>query len=317
LHGGGARSVALLLLVGAMLEARGPTTISPDAAMILAIEEPEVHLHPLMLAAVWSVVESLSAQKIVTTNSGELLSVARIGMLRRLVRRAKRTDVYRLGEETLAVDEMRKITYHVRLKRDDALFARAWLLVEGETEVWLLPELARLMGCDFPSEGIRCVEFAQSGIEPLVKLANDLGIEWHLITDGDLAGKTFSEAAGRHVGRAAAADRITMLDYPDIEHCLWESGYAYVYHSIARGRSYVTPTAGKKSRKAPSRVIEQAIRNSSKPYLALTVIEQANEKDSPGVPRALQAVINTTLRLARSAAPRASASDATDGPERG
>jgi hypothetical protein len=79
----------------------------------------------------------------------------------------------------------------------------------------------------------------------------------------------------------------------------------------------VTPTAGKKSRKTPSRVIEQAIRNSSKPYLALTVIEQANEKDSPGVPRALQAVINTTLRLARSAAPRASASNATDGPERG
>jgi len=317
LHGGGARSVALLLLVGAMLEARGPTTISPDAAMILAVEEPEVHLHPLMLAAVWSVIESLSAQKIVTTNSGELLSVARIGMLRRLVRRAKRTDVYRLGEETLAVDEMRKITYHVRLKRDDALFARAWLLVEGETEVWLLPELARLMGYDFPSEGIRCVEFAQSGIEPLVKLANDLGIEWHLITDGDLAGKTFSEAAGRHVGRAAVADRITMLQHPDIEHCLWEGGYAYVYHSIARGRSYVTPTAGRKSRKTPSRVIEQAIRNSSKPALALTVIEQANEKDSPGVPRALQAVINTTLRLARSAAPRASASNATDGPERG
>jgi putative ATP-dependent endonuclease of OLD family len=37
LHGAGASSVALLLLIGAMLEARGPTTISPDAAMVLAI----------------------------------------------------------------------------------------------------------------------------------------------------------------------------------------------------------------------------------------------------------------------------------------
>ena len=91
---------------------------------------------------------------------------------------------------------MRKITYHVRLKRDDALFARAWLLVEGETEVWLLPELARMMGCDFASEGIRCVEFAQSGVEPLVKLANDLGIEWHCY-----AIRTSSIACGEAVTR--------------------------------------------------------------------------------------------------------------------
>jgi putative ATP-dependent endonuclease of OLD family len=191
----------------------------------------------------------------------------------------------------------------LRLKRDDALFARAWLLVEGETEVWLLPELARLMGYDFASEGIRCIEFAQAGVEPLVKVANDLGIEWHLISDGDLAGRTFAGAAQRYLGKAARDDRLTLIRQPDIEHLLWDSGYSYVYHSIARGRSYVTPTAGKKSRKKPSRVIEQAIRNSSKPYLALTVVEQAGEEGSPGVPRVLRSAIATTLRLARSAAP--------------
>lgn len=312
LHGAGARSVALLLLVGAMLEARGPTTLTHDAEMILAIEEPEVHLHPLMLRAVWSVVESLRAQKIVTTNSGELVAAARLGMLRRLVRVTDHTAVFRLGDETFGLDEMRKLTYHVRLRRDDALFARAWLLVEGETEVWLLPELARLLGRDLVSEGVRCVEFAQSGVEPLVKLANDLGIEWHLLSDGDLAGRTFAEAAARHLGEARYADRITVLRQPDIEHCLWDIGYAHVYHSIARGRSYVSPTAGKKSRKNPSRVIEQAIRNSSKPYLALTVIEQASEKNSPGVPPELQSVIEKILRMAHSVAPAASARTVVD-----
>ena len=317
LHGAGARSVALLLLIGAMLEARGPTTISPSAAMILAVEEPEVHLHPLMLVAVWSVIESLRAQKLVTTNSGELLTAARLSMLRRLVRRPRHTDVYRLDDDNLALDEMRKITYHVRLKRDDALFARAWLLVEGETEVWLLPELARLMGCDFASEGIRCVEFAQSGVEPLVKLANDLGIEWHLLADGDNAGRSFAEAAERHLSGAPRSKRVTVLPQPDIEHCLWESGYAYVYHSIARGRSYVTRTAGKKSRKKPSRVIEQAVRNSSKPFLALTVVEQVGEEDSPGIPRPLESIIQTALRLARSAAPETSARSAPETPARG
>ncbi len=312
LHGAGARSMALLLLIGAMLEARGPTTISPNAEMVLAIEEPELHLHPLMIVSVWSVIESLRAQKLVTTNSGELLAAARLGMLRRLVRRTAHTDVYRLGQETLALDEMRKVTHHVRLKRDDALFARAWLLVEGETEMWLLPELARLMDCDFASEGIRCVEFAQSGVEPLVKLANDLGIEWHLVADGDVAGRGFIDAARRHLGGRAETDRITLLPQPDIEHCLWDSGYAYVYHSIARGRSYVTRTAGKKSRKNTSRVIEQAIRNSSKPYLALTVVEQISEEDSPGIPRPLKAVIRAALRLARSAAPETGVRGAAD-----
>ncbi len=303
LHGAGISSIALLLLTGAMLEARGPTTISPDAEMILAIEEPEVHLHPLMLVAVWGVIQSLRAQKVVTTNSGELLAASRLRTLRRFVRRADHTDVHKLGAETLALDEMRKITYHVRLKRDDALFARAWLLVEGETEAWLLPELARLLGCDFAGEGIRCVEFAQSGIEPLVKLANDLGIEWHMVADGDNAGRTFVESARRHLKGRRQPDRITMLRHPDVEHCLWDSGYDYVYHSIARGRSYVTRTAGKKSRKKPARVIDQAIRNSSKPYLALTVVEQAAEDDSPGIPAELRSIIETTVRQARSAAP--------------
>lgn len=312
LHGAGARSVALLLLVGAMLEARGPTTLSPDAEMILAIEEPEVHLHPLMLRAVWSVVESLRAQKIVTTNSGELVAAARLGMLRRLVRVAGRTAVFRFDDESYSLDEKRKLTYHVRLKRDDALFARAWLLVEGETEVWLLPELARLLGRDLASEGVRCVEFAQSGVEPLVKLANDLGIEWHLLSDGDMAGRTFAEAAARHLGKARYADRITVLPQTDIERCLWDIGYAHVYHSIARGRSYVSPTAGKKSRKNPSRVIEQAIRNSSKPYLALTVVEQASEEGSPGVPPELQSVIEKILQMAHSVAPAASARTVVD-----
>lgn len=305
LHGAGARSVALLLLVGAMLEARGPTTISPDAELIMAIEEPEVHLHPLLLRAVWGVIESLRTQKVVTTNSGELVAAARLGMLRRLVRRPDRTDVYRLDPDTLSLDEMRKITYHIRLKRDDALFARAWLLVEGETEVWLLPELARHLGYDFASDGVRCVEFAQSGIEPIVKVANDLGIEWHLIADGDIAGRSFVEVAHHYLGDASMSERITLLREQDIEHCLWNAGYAYVYHSYARGRSYVVPTAGKKSRKNPTRVIDQAIRNSSKPHLALTVVEQVGEEDSPGVPGILKNAIETSLRLARTASPGA------------
>ena len=43
------------------------------------------------------------------------------------------------------------------------MFARCWLLVEGETEFWIMPELARV-GWISRQEGIVCVEFAQCGV---------------------------------------------------------------------------------------------------------------------------------------------------------
>lgn len=69
------------------------------------------------------------------------------------------------------------------------MFARCWLLVEGETEVWLFNELARQCGYDLAAEGVQIVEFAQSGLRSLIKVAKEFGIDWHVVTDGDPAGK--------------------------------------------------------------------------------------------------------------------------------
>ncbi|PPS58289.1 hypothetical protein CRX72_12995 [Pantoea sp. BRM17] len=67
--------------------------------------------------------------------------------------------------------------------------SRCWLLVEGETEVWIVNELARQQGDHFAAEGIRVIEFAQAGLKPLLKFARRMGIAWHVLTDGDEAGK--------------------------------------------------------------------------------------------------------------------------------
>ena len=47
----------------------------------------------------------------------------------------------------------------------------------------------------YDDEGIRIMEFAQCGVEPLIKLADDLGIAWHLIADGDSADTKASRSA--------------------------------------------------------------------------------------------------------------------------
>jgi hypothetical protein len=46
----------------------------------------------------------------------------------------------------------------------------------------------------------------------------------------------------------------------------------------------------------------------------LTVVEQAGEEGSPGVPEVLRSAIETTLRLARSAAPATPVRSAPDAP---
>lgn len=172
------------------------------------------------------------------------------------------------------------------------MFARAWLLVEGETEFWILSELARLVGFDLQQEGVAVVEFAQSGLAPLVKVADALGIGWHLLADGDRAGTTYANKA-----RALAGDRdhdahVTLLRERDVEHCFFEHGFRPVFletagltHDLARP---LTPT----------RIIQKAIRARSKPGLAFTLLDAAGRDGGPGLPRPLRQVIERVLALA-------------------
>ncbi|MFW6459349.1 ATP-dependent nuclease [Klebsiella pneumoniae] len=86
-------------------------------------------------------------------------------------------------------EESRRIAFHIRFNRASSLFARCWLLVEGETETWVINELARQCGHHFDAEGVKVIEFAQSGLKPLIKFARRMGIQWHVLVDGDEAGK--------------------------------------------------------------------------------------------------------------------------------
>lgn len=296
-HGTGARGVALVGLIGAILEAPARHALVGGARPLLVLEDIEAHLHPTTLAAMWEMVEKLPAQKIVTTNSGDLLAAVPLRSIRRIVTDSRGTRVYRIDTGTYSVDDLRHIAYHVRLNRAGALFARCWLFVEGETEAWLLPELAQICGYDFPAEGIRCVEFAQSGLRSLLRLANDFGIEWHLLTDGDEAGHAYGATARSYLKGRSIQDHVTMLDELDVEHCLYYNGYAALYQEFA-GAAVVGPH-GRRMREKATSIIVRAIHARSKPGLALAVLEAANRPGSPGVPRQLRSLIDTTIRLAR------------------
>ena len=324
--GGGSHALGLLIVLGSLIDVRGDTPLPDDAHPIVAIEEPETHLHPMMVASTWDVIEHLRAQTLVITNSGEFLAEVPLRFLRRLVRHDGRIDAYHLGDKTLSADGLRRVGYHIRAKRGSVLFARCWLLVEGETEFWLMRQLALVLGYDLEAEGVRCVEFAQCGVEPLVRLANDLRIQWHLLADGDEAGKSYAQEAKEHLRSGSPKRHITRLRKRTIEMELWSHGYEGLYREAAgvpedpdgdgsnrRGQEGGHGGSGSHERHAKGNhkhrrprlrgyhIVNRAIRRHSKPYLALTVAEEAARRGPDGVPPSLRRVIEEAVSLARSA----------------
>lgn len=298
-EGTGMQSLALLMLLGAMVDAEHGTPVETGAEPIVLIEEAEAHLHPILAARVFRLIDRVPGQKVLTTNSGDLLASVPLHAIRRLVRSEAGVAVHAVAQDALTVDEMRRVGYHIRINRASSVFARCWLLVEGETESWLLPEVARVLGYGFPAEGIRCVEFAQCGIAPILKTARGLGLEWHLLADGDDAGKHYVRAARAFLSGEPDRERITGFREPDVEHYLWGAGYASVYEQAAR-RTGVLPALFGRRRVPAGAVIDRALKLHGKPRMALEVAEAMTAPGSPGVPRLLAAVVEKVVRLARS-----------------
>jgi putative ATP-dependent endonuclease of OLD family len=279
--GAGMRQVVLLTLVGAMLqaEAEAGAGMGDGTRPILVLEDPETHLHPIQLATAMNLVSQLSVQKLITSASGALMAGFPLGSLRRLVRRDADTEVFPDPDlPPLGATDLRRIAFHVRTHNADSLFARVWLLVEGETEAWLLPELARVWGLNFPLEGIHCVPFAQAGLAPLVAFADRFGIPWHLIADGDEAGRGYVSKARRLLRGRPEARHLTPLPDLDLEHFLWRAGYEAVFR---RAAGPVEPGA------LPTAVIHQALRACSKPGMALELAEEAGRRGPAQVPALL------------------------------
>lgn len=290
-HGSAAQQLAILILVAAFLRLPAART-DMAATPVVVIEDPETHLHPITLASAWGLLQRMPAQRIIGTHSEAFLAHADLVQLRRLVRSDGRVRQYRLRRGVLDEEGLRKLGYHVRARRGEALYARCWLLVEGETEFWLMPELARLAGYELALEGVAVVEYAQCGLEPLIRLADELGIGWHVLAEGDSTGRNYA-AEARKLAGPDRADRLTRLREPTIEHCLWEHGYSGVFLHAAG----MHPSPHHKV--SPARVIARAIKRHSKPFLAFEVLEASAGSQKPGVPRPLRHAIEVAVHQAR------------------
>jgi putative ATP-dependent endonuclease of OLD family len=297
--GSTAQRLGVLLLVASLIRAI-PEEIMDEMEPIWIIENPESNLHPMTLSSVGILISGIKWQKIVTTYSSVLFNAVPLYQIRRLTRYKGIVSEHKVDEKMFSREDLRRIGYHLQVQHSMASFSRMWLLVEGESEFWILPQLARLLNYDFSLEGISCMDFAQSGLTPIIKLAMKLGIEWHLLADGDPAGKSYIASAKRLIHPYDYRTRLTQLKENNIEHFFWKNGYADVY--IKHARISTSEALNMK----PGRVIQRAVKNFSKPYLALSIVKAVNTSGSPGIPLTLKNLIEYCVKLAREAPARAS-----------
>lgn len=260
---------------------------------ILIFEDPESRLHPRMVAILWELTQFLPIQRITTTNSVELISQVSLRDICRLIRYTDRTRAYQLTHHDLGKEDLRRLTFHVHHNRSLALFARTWILVEGETEVWILNELAELLGINLDTEGIRIVEFAQSGLRPLIKYAQAMGIAWYVLTDGDEAGRKYAETVKNLLHIADnISQHLTVLPRSDIEHFFYSEGFEAIFIRLA----HWIPQNG---HYPMHKIIQRAIQRTSKPDLAIALSNEMKKRGIQSIPLLFKKLFSKVLNLTR------------------
>lgn len=280
----------LVDIISALFLAKQPHIKSQP---ILLFEDLEARLHPRMVSIIWELSNYLPIQRITTTNSVELVAQADLRTVCRLVRYTDKTKAYQLSRHDLGKEDLRRLTFHIHHNRSLAVFSRMWILVEGETEVWILSELAKLLGINLVMEGIRIVEFAQSGLRPLIKYARAMGIEWYVLTDGDDAGRKYADTVKSMLEEEdQLANRATVLPRVDIEHFFYTEGFEDVFIRLARWQTH--------NHYYPMRkIIQRAIQRTSKPDLAIALSIEMEKRGTQSIPLLFKRLFSKVLNLTR------------------
>ena len=87
-HGQGVKSLSVIYLFNAYVERLLKETYSEHSEPIVALEEPEVHLHPQAVRALWSQIDAMPGQKIIASHSPYFIQYVPIRDIRLLRRGA-------------------------------------------------------------------------------------------------------------------------------------------------------------------------------------------------------------------------------------
>lgn len=189
-HGMGTRSWSSLLTFKAFVVQNEKIAKEKEKPFfpIIAIEEPEAHLHPNAQKRLYSQMNEMPGQKIISTHSPFIASCANFQEIRGLYKVGDKVKCGIIKLDEITSDDRRKLKQKVINTKGEIFFSNALILFEGETEEQALPIIAeKYFGCPALELGIDFIGVGGAGAYlPFLQFAQSLNIPWYIFSDGEV-----------------------------------------------------------------------------------------------------------------------------------
>ncbi len=312
-HGMGTRSWSSLLTLKAFITILNEKAKEEGRVFfpILAIEEPESHLHPNAQKKLYRQLNDICGQKIISTHSPYITACAKLEQIRSFYK----TDTLYVGGFPygyLSDEEVRKINRQVIHSRGEIFFSKLIVFFEGETEEQALPILfEKFFGCTPVELGVDFVGVGgYEGYLPFLKFAHQFNIPCVILSDADNVDITnkVKQQFATVFGEGNVNSKLVFLDMPnDYEKQLVVDGYqdeirkailALITYVNERHKAAKEESDLKEVSELTDDDLYQKMSN-SKTQMAPAVAEQIVDSDKP-LPKVIVEVfdfISRTLKI--------------------